>query len=151
MKRDFYNNLRISEIFYSIQGESTTVGLPTVFIRLTGCPLRCLYCDTEYAFHGGKIFSIADIINKIQELFKSTDTSHKNITVTGGEPLAQPGCTSLIKQLCELGYNVSIETSGAFAVNNLHPDTMIVMDIKTPDSNESAKNLWENLEYLKKN
>lgn len=149
MKRDFDNSLRISEIFYSIQGESTTVGLPTVFIRLTGCPLRCVYCDSEYAFYGGNILTIQDVILKTQQLFKTSDTSYKNITITGGEPLAQKACINLIRDLCEHGYNVSIETSGAFEVNNLHPNTMIVMDIKTPDSNESAKNLWTNIQYLK--
>lgn len=140
----FTNQLRITEIFYSLQGESTTVGLPTVFVRLTGCPLRCHYCDTAYAFHGGKNCSIDEIIIQIKQY------PCLQVCVTGGEPLAQPGCISLLKQLCELGYQVSLETSGARDLAEVDMRVMIVMDLKTPDSGESGKNLMSNLNYLKK-
>ncbi|MBP9723061.1 MAG: 7-carboxy-7-deazaguanine synthase QueE [Gammaproteobacteria bacterium] len=150
MQRDFSSSLRITEIFYSIQGESSTVGWPTVFIRLTGCPLRCNYCDTTYAFHGGKITTIANIISTTEYYFINNKSGlNKYVTVTGGEPLAQPGCASLISRLCELGYNVSLETSGAFCIKDLDSRLMIVMDLKTPGSQEADKNLWQNLEYLK--
>lgn len=135
--------LRINEIFFSIQGESTRSGIPTTFIRLSGCPLRCTYCDTEYAFKGGDRFSIEEILAKI-----STYPS-KYITVTGGEPLAQPLCFELIKHLADADYKVSLETSGAFDLTNVDPRTMIVMDLKTPTSGEVDKNLFSNLEILK--
>jgi len=148
MQRDLNNTLRISEIFYSIQGESTTVGWPTVFIRLTGCPLRCQYCDTSYAFTGGSIQTLDQIIEKTQ-LLHANSLMKPRITITGGEPLAQIGCKNLISQLCDLGYKVSIETSGAFDISNLDPRLMVVMDLKTPDSKESDKNMWQNIDHLK--
>ncbi|KTD12967.1 7-carboxy-7-deazaguanine synthase QueE [Legionella jamestowniensis] len=135
--------LRITEIFHSLQGESVTVGLPTVFIRLTGCPLRCQYCDTTYAFSGGKITPISTILEKVA----SYQCSY--VCVTGGEPLAQPGCISLLKELCDAGYNVSLETSGARDLSEVDKRVMIVMDLKTPDSGEADKNLFDNLVFLK--
>lgn len=137
------NQIRITEIFYSLQGESTTVGLPTVFIRLTGCPLRCQYCDSAYAFSGGKRREISDILTQI----KSYQCDY--ICVTGGEPLAQAGCIPLLEQLCDAGFKVSLETSGARDLAGVDPRVMIVMDLKTPDSQESDKNLFSNLAYLK--
>lgn len=134
--------LRISEIFYSLQGESKTVGLPTVFIRLTGCPLRCQYCDTSYAFSGGKITAIADIIEQVEGY------QTKYITVTGGEPLAQPECLSLLKQLADKGYEVSLETSGALDVAKVDTRISKVMDLKTPASAEESRNLYANIQYL---
>ncbi|RUR10565.1 7-carboxy-7-deazaguanine synthase QueE [Legionella sp. km772] len=139
----FTNQLRITEIFHSLQGESVTVGLPTVFVRLTGCPLRCQYCDTAYAFSGGEMREIEDILKQIA----SYNCTH--VCVTGGEPLAQPGCISLLTKLCEQGYFVSIETSGARDITQIDPRVMIVMDLKTPDSLEADKNLFSNLEHLK--
>ncbi len=136
-------SLRITEIFYSIQGESQTTGLPTIFIRLTGCPLRCQYCDTAYAFKGGEVLSIDEIITKVTK-YKS-----KNICVTGGEPLAQPNCQNLITKLCDLNYKVSIETSGAIPIANIDKRATIVMDLKTPDSQEENKNNYTNIDYLK--
>lgn len=135
--------LRITEIFYSLQGESTNVGLPTIFIRLTGCPLRCTYCDTAYAFHGGKKRELADIFHELAKY------SCKTVCVTGGEPLAQPNCLPLMTQLCDLGYQVSIETSGAIDISEIDPRVMIVMDLKTPASGEQDKNLWNNISHLK--
>lgn len=137
--------LRITEIFYSLQGESITTGLPTTFIRLTGCPLRCQYCDTAYAFKGGKIVTIDNIINAVKEI------NCNNICITGGEPLAQPNCKLLINQLCENGYYVSIETSGAMEIKEIDSRAVIIMDIKTPDSKESDKNNYNNLAFLKAN
>ncbi len=139
----FTNQLRITEIFYSLQGESITVGLPTVFIRLTGCPLRCQYCDTAYAFSGGELLEIDDILKKIAS-YKC-----KHICVTGGEPLAQPACFNLLNKLSEQGYFVSLETSGARDIAQVDKRVMIVMDLKTPDSLEVDKNLLSNLEHLK--
>ena len=135
--------LRISEVFYSLQGEADTVGCPTIFIRLTGCPLRCSYCDTEYAFSGGEWMTLAEI----QSLIKQYST--KYVTVTGGEPLAQPDCLSLLTLLCDEGYTVSLETSGALSLEKVDSRVCKVMDIKTPTSNESGRNLWENLDFLK--
>lgn len=134
--------LRITEIFYSLQGESSTVGLPTVFVRLTGCPLRCQYCDTEYAFTGGETFSIAGILEKVATF------NPKFVCVTGGEPMAQANCVELLQRLCDEGYQVSMETSGAISLKEVDPRVKKVMDIKTPDSAEADKNLWENLDYL---
>lgn len=134
--------LRITEIFYSLQGESKTVGLPTVFIRLTGCPLRCTYCDTEYAFQGGEWWSFKSIVDEL----KKYNTPY--ITVTGGEPLAQKTCTALLTILCELGYKVSLETSGALDVQAVDSRVMKVMDLKTPSSKEESKNKYSNLEYI---
>ncbi|KTD33861.1 7-carboxy-7-deazaguanine synthase QueE [Legionella israelensis] len=142
MKR-LHHQLRITEIFYSLQGESTTTGLPTVFIRLTGCPLRCQYCDTAYAFSGGILQDIEDVLNHVA----SFDCLY--VCVTGGEPLAQPGCLELLKQLCDSGYRVSLETSGARDISKVDKRVMIVMDLKTPDSKEHEKNQMSNLDYLK--
>ena len=136
------NTLKIKEIFFSLQGESSFVGLPTIFIRLTGCPLRCVYCDTEYAFHGGNNMSIAKIIETIQQY------PTKYVCVTGGEPLAQKNCPNLIKSLLDLDYKVSIETSGAMDISKIDKRAINVMDLKTPDSGEEHRNLWANLEYL---
>ncbi len=137
------DQLRITEIFHSLQGESTTAGLPTVFVRLTGCPLRCGYCDTAYAFTGGKRFSIDNILAQVATF------SCQHVCVTGGEPLAQPGCIDLLKRLCDTGHAVSIETSGARSVAEIDERVMIVMDLKTPDSGECDKNLLSNISYLK--
>jgi len=135
-------SLRITEIFYSLQGESNTVGLPTVFIRLTGCPLRCSYCDTAYAFSGGTRQSIAEIVEQVDQ-YKA-----KYITVTGGEPLAQPACHELMTALLDKGYSVSLETSGALDVSGVDARAVKVMDLKTPASAEMDKNLYQNIEYL---
>lgn len=134
--------LRITEIFYSLQGESNTVGLPTVFIRLTGCPLRCVYCDTSYAFTGGKKIAIDEIIEQTEQY------GTKYITVTGGEPLAQPGCHELMTKLLDKGYIVSLETSGALDVSKVDPRVVKVMDLKTPSSAELSKNHYQNIDHL---
>ena len=134
--------LRITEIFYSLQGESSTVGLPTVFIRLTGCPLRCGYCDTSYAFSGGEWMSLDEILKKTDEY------SPQYVTVTGGEPLAQKDCLKLLSYLCDAGYQVSLETSGALDVSEVDSRVSRVMDIKTPDSGEAEKNRYENIQHL---
>jgi 7-carboxy-7-deazaguanine synthase len=136
------SSIRITEIFYSLQGESNTVGIPTVFIRLTGCPLRCVYCDTAYAFTGGKKIEIAEIITQAEQY------GTKYITVTGGEPLAQPACLELITQLLDKGFIVSLETSGAIDVAAVDPRTVKVMDLKTPSSGELSKNLYQNIHHL---
>jgi 7-carboxy-7-deazaguanine synthase len=136
------NRLRISEIFFSLQGETRTVGLPTVFVRLTGCPLRCQYCDTAYAFHGGSWQEIDDILAQIKQ-YKT-----HYITVTGGEPLAQKACLLLLARLCDEGYEVSLETSGALDVSQVDPRVVKVMDIKTPGSGEVEKNNWSNIPHL---
>ena len=134
--------LRVSEIFYSLQGEALTAGLPTVFIRLTGCPLRCVYCDTEYAFFGGERMSLEDIIADVARY------ACQRVCVTGGEPLAQPNTIALMRQLLGLGYEISLETSGALDVCGVPPAVSKVMDIKTPSSGEVDKNLWNNLACL---
>ena len=134
--------LRITEIFYSLQGESNTVGLPTVFIRLTGCPLRCVYCDTEYAFTGGQKMSLEAITNTV----KRYKTNY--VTVTGGEPLSQPNVLPLMQQLAERGYHVSLETSGALDVSKVDQRIIKVMDLKTPSSGELSKNLYQNIDVL---
>lgn len=136
--------LRITEVFYSLQGESSTVGWPTVFVRLTGCPLRCHYCDTAYAFSGGAMIALEDLLASI----RAYDCPY--ICVTGGEPLAQPNCLKLLNQLCEEGFKVSLETSGARSLEQVDSRVMIVMDLKTPGSGECDKNLLSNLAYLKK-
>lgn len=135
--------LRITEIFYSLQGEANTVGLPTAFVRLTGCPLRCVYCDSEYAFHGGEKMPISEILAKIK------DFDARYVTVTGGEPLAQPGCLVLLKVLCNRGYQVSLETSGALPLEGVDPRVVTVLDLKTPDSGEVQRNRYENISLLK--
>ena len=136
------NTLRITEIFYSLQGETNTVGIPTVFIRLTGCPLRCVYCDTAYAFTGGKKMSLTDIIADVEQY------GCKYITVTGGEPLAQATCLELMTLLLNKGYIVSLETSGALDVSAVDQRVVKVMDIKTPSSGEMDKNLYANIDHL---
>ena len=134
--------LRISEIFYSLQGETSRVGLPTVFIRLTGCPLRCHYCDTAYAFTGGRSMTLQEIMDEVRRYPASY------VTVTGGEPLAQKNCLPLMRVLCDEGYHVSLETSGALDVSGVDPRIMKILDVKTPASGEVEKNLWSNLDYL---
>ena len=136
------NSLRITEIFYSLQGESNTVGIPTVFIRLTGCPLRCVYCDTSYAFTGGERVPINEIIAQVEQY------ACKYVTVTGGEPLAQPACLELMTKLLDKAYIVSLETSGALDVSRVDPRVIKVMDLKTPSSGESSKNRYENIDHL---
>ncbi len=136
--------LRITEIFHSIQGESATVGQPTVFVRLTGCPLRCGYCDTEYAFSGGQQRELGAILEEVAG-FRT-----RHVCVTGGEPLAQPNCRPLLAALCDAGHEVSLETSGALDIAGLDPRVTVVMDIKTPGSGESARNRWDNLPLLKR-
>jgi len=136
------DSLRITEIFLSLQGESSTVGLPTVFVRLTGCPLRCVYCDTTYAFKGGETRSIDAIVDEVL----SYGVQH--VTVTGGEPLVQKRCIKLLSDLCDKGLNVSLETSGAIDVADVDARVMKVMDLKTPSSGEMARNLMTNLEHL---
>ncbi len=136
------HTLKINEIFFSLQGETSRMGLPTVFVRLTGCPLRCSYCDTEYAFHEGKSLTIARIVEKV----KSYRTRY--VTVTGGEPLAQKHCNQLLEALCDAGYSVSIETGGALDVSGIDPRVSRIVDIKTPGSQEAEKNLWSNIDWL---
>lgn len=135
-------NLRISEIFFSLQGETSRMGLPTVFVRLTGCPLRCGYCDTEYAFHGGKSMPISTVLAEV------ANYAPRYVTVTGGEPLAQKECLTLLRLLCDAGYSVSLETSGALDVSNVDRRVSRILDIKTPGSGEAEKNRWSNLTYL---
>ena len=136
------NRLRITEIFFSLQGETRTVGLPTVFIRLTGCPLRCHYCDTAYAFTGGTWYEIDDIIKRV------ADYHTPYVTVTGGEPLAQKACLELLTRLCDADYEVSLETSGALDVSKVDPRVVKVLDLKTPGSGEVEKNYLQNFAYL---
>ena len=136
------NSLRITEIFFSLQGESRSVGLPTVFIRLTGCPLRCQYCDTAYAFEGGDMWSPPDILARVGEYRAS------RVTVTGGEPLAQANVLPLLRDLCDAGYEVSLETGGAMDISGVDPRVSIVMDLKTPGSLESDRNLPGNISRL---
>jgi len=135
-------SLRITEIFFSLQGETSRVGLPTVFVRLTGCPLRCGYCDTEYAFYGGEGMSLAAIMSAVSR------HAPRYVTVTGGEPLAQKECLTLLKQLCDAGYSTSLETSGALDVSKVDVRVSRILDIKTPGSGEAKKNRWQNLEHL---
>lgn len=141
--KPLHTTLRITEIFHSLQGESSTVGLPTVFVRLTGCPLRCQYCDTSYAFSGGNVIAINDIIATVASF------NCQYVCVTGGEPLAQPGALHLLSELCRQGFYVSLETSGARDIAGVDSGVMIVMDLKTPDSQECDKNLLSNIAHLK--
>lgn len=136
------NSLRISEIFFSLQGETSRVGLPTVFVRLTGCPLRCTYCDTTYAFTGGQSMTLDAIMVEVARY------APRFVTVTGGEPLAQKNCLRLLRLLCDAGYEVSLETGGALDVSGVDARVVKVLDIKTPASGEVEKNLWSNLEHL---
>lgn len=136
------DTLRITEIFYSLQGEARTVGLPTVFVRLTGCPLRCLYCDTEYAFHGGQLMTLEAIAERVAQFTPAY------VTVTGGEPLAQPNCLPLLTRLCDAGYEVSLETSGAMPVGEVDSRVVKVLDLKTPASGEVGRNDYGNIEHL---
>ena len=135
-------SLRISEIFYSLQGETSRVGLPTVFVRLTGCPLRCTYCDTAYAFTGGQSMTLEAVMEEVVRF------APRYVTVTGGEPLAQKNCLSLLRALCDQGYEVSLETGGALDVSNVDARVVKVLDLKTPASGEMEKNLWGNLVHL---
>ncbi|NOQ37117.1 MAG: 7-carboxy-7-deazaguanine synthase QueE [Methylococcaceae bacterium] len=134
--------LRLTEVFYSLQGESNTVGLPTVFIRLTGCPLRCVYCDTSYAFTGGEKIPLDEVIANVEKY------GAKYITVTGGEPLSQPAVHPLMTQLADKGYLVSLETSGALDVSKVDSRIIKVMDLKTPSSGELSRNHYQNIDYL---
>jgi 7-carboxy-7-deazaguanine synthase len=145
-KRDSFpgkERLRINEVFYSIQGESRPSGFPTVFVRLTGCPLRCVYCDTEYAFYNGDWFSFSDLLDQIAAYGAAY------VCVTGGEPLAQPNCRSFLKRLCDAGYKVSLETSGALDIGSIDSRVTVVMDIKTPGSGEVMRNMLSNLPLLR--
>ncbi|MFO1404065.1 MAG: 7-carboxy-7-deazaguanine synthase QueE [Azonexus sp.] len=135
--------LRISEIFYSLQGEASRVGLPTVFIRLTGCPLRCTWCDTAYAFTGGSTMTLAGILDSVRAY------PTRQVCVTGGEPLAQKGCLRLLKALCDADYNVSLETSGALDIGSVDPRVSRIVDLKAPGSGEAGRNRWENVELLR--
>lgn len=135
--------LRITEIFYSLQGEARTVGCPTVFVRLTGCPLRCGYCDTEYAFHGGTWMGMNQVLARVAEY------APRYVTVTGGEPLAQTPCRALLARLCGAGYEVSLETSGALDIAGVDARVSVVMDLKTPQSGEVERNAYANVALLK--
>ncbi|MDX1488881.1 MAG: 7-carboxy-7-deazaguanine synthase QueE [Acidiferrobacterales bacterium] len=135
--------LRITEIFYSLQGEARTVGVPTVFVRLTGCPLRCTYCDTEYAFYGGERMSFEEILSQVDAY------RPRYVCVTGGEPLAQPASRDLLRILCDRGYAVSLETGGAIDITGIDERVGIVMDLKTPGSGEESKNLYANIAQLR--
>ncbi|MBU6247845.1 MAG: 7-carboxy-7-deazaguanine synthase QueE [Xanthomonadaceae bacterium] len=136
------DRLRITEVFHSIQGEADAIGWRTVFVRLTGCPLRCVWCDTEYSFHGGDWRTIDELLVEVAR----HDARH--VCVTGGEPLAQKRCGLLLTRLCDAGYEVSLETSGALDVSTVDPRVRKVMDLKAPGSGESGRNLWSNLDHL---
>ncbi len=136
--------LKITEIFYSLQGESSLVGWPTVFVRLTGCPLRCQYCDTAYAFHGGQWMPVAEVVRA------ATSYGARHVCVTGGEPLAQKACLSLLSALCDAGHVVSLETSGAMDIAQVDARVKRIVDLKTPGSGELSRNRWENLPLLRK-
>ena len=135
-------SLRVNEIFLSLQGETSRVGLPTVFVRLTGCPLRCGYCDTAYAFHEGERMSFAAILSEVAR------HGARHATVTGGEPLAQKECPALLRLLCDAGYSVSLETSGALDISGVDERVSRILDLKTPGSGEVEKNLWSNIQCL---
>jgi 7-carboxy-7-deazaguanine synthase len=140
--RDLSPKLRITEIFSSLQGESTRVGLPTVFVRLTGCPLRCVWCDTEYAFQGGESRSLEAIVEDV------TSRGIAHVCVTGGEPLAQKACLPLLTALCDAGLSVSLETSGALDISAVDPRISRILDLKAPGSGETERNRWDNLPLL---
>jgi 7-carboxy-7-deazaguanine synthase len=142
---DMQETLRITEIFYSLQGETRTAGLPTVFVRLTGCPLRCQYCDTAYAFSGGELQALDAILAQVASY------KPRYVCVTGGEPLAQPNCIPLLKQLCDAGYQVSLETSGALDISAVDSRVSRVVDLKTPGSAEVGRNRYENIGLLNSN
>ena len=142
-ERDDLATLRITEIFLSLQGEANTVGRPTTFVRLTGCPLRCTYCDTAYAFSGGETMSLDAIVSRVQK------EGAQYVTVTGGEPLTQPACTELLRRLCDLGLRVSLETSGALDIAEVDERVSRVVDLKTPGSAESARNDYGNIAHLR--
>ena len=135
-------SVKLTEIFYSIQGESATIGHPTVFVRLTGCPMRCTYCDTAYAFHGGERLELDEILDQVAQF------DARYVTVTGGEPLAQPDCWPLLNKLCDVGYKVSLETGGAISIADIDPRVYIVLDVKTPASGEEANNRYDNLDLI---
>lgn len=135
--------LKVYEIFHSVQGESSRIGLPTVFVRLTGCPMRCVYCDTEYAFSGGSNMTLDQIMEKVASF------GARYVTVTGGEPLAQKECLSLLTRLCDAGYEVSLETGGAIDTDGVDARVAVILDVKTPGSGEAEKNRWGNLHRLK--
>ncbi|MCR9105506.1 MAG: 7-carboxy-7-deazaguanine synthase QueE [Gammaproteobacteria bacterium] len=136
-------DLRITEIFYSLQGEARTVGLPTVFVRLTGCPLRCVYCDTAYAFSGGQMMTLEAITAEVAA------HAPRYVTVTGGEPLAQPNCLPLLSALCDAGYEVSLETAGALSLEGVDERVVAVVDLKTPGSGEMQRNDYSNMARLR--
>jgi 7-carboxy-7-deazaguanine synthase len=138
-----FMSLKIYEIFYSLQGETSRIGLPTVFVRLTGCPMRCTYCDTAYAFSGGTNMEIAVILQKI------TNLKAKYVTVTGGEPLAQKECYDLLRVLCDEGFSVSLETGGKMDIASVDARVSVILDIKTPASNEEINMLWSNIDHIK--
>ena len=137
------SRLKVTEVFHSLQGEADSVGIPTVFIRLTGCPLRCQYCDTAYAFHGGEWRTIDELVRRVGEL-----GSHY-VCVTGGEPLSQKSCLELLERLCDAGFRVSLETSGAMRLDGVDPRVVLVVDVKTPDSGEERRNRYEELDRLR--
>ena len=136
------SRLKLTEIFHSLQGEADTAGVPTVFVRLTGCPLRCQYCDTAYAFHGGEWWELAPLLARVAEF------GTRYVCVTGGEPLAQKACAGLLTALCDAGYRVSLETSGAMSLAAVDPRVVKVVDVKTPDSGEEGRNRYEELTRL---
>lgn len=136
------SQLKIFEIFYSLQGESSRIGLPTIFIRLSGCPMRCHYCDTAYAFQGGSMMEVNDIMDTIKKY------NTRYVTVTGGEPLAQKEVLNLLKGLADQNYEVSLETGGGLSIQEVDPRVKIILDIKTPESGEEKKNHWENLNLI---
>ena len=135
--------MKVHEIFFSLQGEASRAGLPTVFIRLTGCPLRCGYCDTAYAFHGGETLSLDEILRRVASF------GARHVTVTGGEPLAQKNSLALLARLCDAEYDVSLETGGSLDISGVDARVAVILDIKTPGSGELEKNLWRNLDLLK--
>ncbi|MDR2787889.1 MAG: 7-carboxy-7-deazaguanine synthase QueE [Candidatus Accumulibacter sp.] len=142
MERRGTASLRVSEVFHSLQGEASRVGLPTVFVRLAGCPLRCVWCDTAHAFTGGRRMSLAAILGRVSEY------GVRQVCVTGGEPLVQKSCLPLLASLCDAGHEVSLETSGAFDIGGVDPRVSRIVDLKAPGSGESQRNRWENLPLL---